>query len=82
MNNKFLQYINIIENIKNKPGQYLDKRAEWEKDLEPAEFTPPPQQPEKTIPLTFRKFLYQIFPKNITEFALKNPEKLPKPTKE
>ena len=28
MNNKFLKYINIITNIKNKPGVYLDKRAE------------------------------------------------------
>ena len=27
-NNKFLEYDNIIENIKDKPGQYLDKRAE------------------------------------------------------
>lgn len=77
MNNKFLKYVNIIENIKDKPGQYLDQRTEREKDLEPEEFTPPPKQPEKTIPLTFRKFFYRTFPKNITEFALKNPEKLP-----
>ncbi|CAI2186716.1 18804_t:CDS:2 [Funneliformis geosporum] len=45
--------------------------------MEPEEFTPPSQPTEKIIPLTFRKFFYQTFPKNITEFALKNPEKLP-----
>src|SRR3954466_2101340 len=28
MNNKFLKYVNIIKDIKDKPGQYLDKRAE------------------------------------------------------
>jgi hypothetical protein len=77
MNSKFLQHINIIENIKGKPGQYLDKRAEWEKDLEAEEFTPPTTKPSQTITLTFRKFFYQTFAKNITEFALKNPEKLP-----
>jgi hypothetical protein len=77
MNNKFLQYVNIIENIKDKPGQYLDKRSKWEKDLEPEEFAPPSKRTEKTIPLTFRKFFYQTFSKNITEFALKKPEELP-----
>jgi len=77
MSSKFLKNINFIENIKDKPGHYLDQRNEWEKELEPAEFTLPPNPAEKTIPLTFRKFFYRTFPKNITEFATKNPEKLP-----
>lgn len=76
MNSKFLKYLNFIESAKNKPNQYFDKRTEQEKDLEPEEFTPS-SPPTKTLPLTFRKFFYQTFPKNITEFALKNPEKLP-----
>ena len=76
MNSKFLKYLNFIESAKNKPNQYFDKRTEQEKDLEPEEFTPS-SPPTKNLPLTFRKFFYQTFPKNITEFALKNPEKLP-----
>ncbi|KLL02111.1 MAG: hypothetical protein MRERC_4c064 [Mycoplasmataceae bacterium RC_NB112A] len=31
----------------------------------------------KNIPLTFRKFFYQIFPHDIKKFALQNLEKLP-----
>ncbi|MCE8162636.1 MAG: hypothetical protein I3273_02330 [Candidatus Moeniiplasma glomeromycotorum] len=77
MNSKFLPHINFIENIKNKPGQYREQQDQWEKELEPAEFIPPSKPAEKIIPLTFRKFFSQIFPQNITDFAVKNSEKLP-----
>ncbi|WNE40941.1 MAG: hypothetical protein mread185_000398 [Mycoplasmataceae bacterium] len=78
MNNKFLEQIKIIKNIKDKPGHYLNQQSELTNDLEPEHFIPPSHLPTKIIPLTFRKFFAQEFPQNINEFALKNSEILTK----
>ena len=45
--------------------------------MEPEEFVPAPKQPGEIIPLTFRKFFFQIITGDITQIALKTPKKLP-----